>query len=137
MTKLYVRNVMNTKMMRLLIATFLVFGVTSANAFTSYGVRGCGKLISAIDTTADRDKYNKDLTTMVVKGWIAGYVTAHNSWIGELTKDSNADAIARTDIEGVWMSVLNYCRQNPLQNVNHAMVDTLNQLDQQNPKKKR
>ncbi len=128
---------MNAKNILSILTLVLTLSLTDANAFTSYGVRGCGKLISAVDTTADRDKYVKDLTTMVVQGWIAGYVTAHNSWIGELTKDSNADAIARTDIEGVWMSVLNYCRQNPLQNVNHAMVDTLNQLDQQNPKKKR
>jgi len=128
---------MNVKVIVSILSLVLTLSVSDANAFTSYGVRGCGKLISAVDTTAERDKYNKDMTTMVVKGWIAGYVTAHNSWIGELTKDSNADAIARTDIEGVWMSVLNYCRQNPLQNVNHAMVDTLNQLDQQNPKKKR
>jgi hypothetical protein len=128
---------MTTKIVQLLITTFLAFGVTSANAFTSYGVRGCGKLISAVDTTAERDKINKDMTTMVVKGWLAGYVSAHNSWIGELTKDSNADSIAKTDIEGVWMSVLNYCRQNPLQSVLNATVDTLNQLDQQNPKKKR
>lgn len=128
---------MNAKNILSILTLVLTLSVADANAFTSYGVRGCGKLISAVDTTADRDKYVKDLTTMVVQGWIAGYVTAHNSWIGELTKDNNADAIARTDIEGVWMSVLNYCRQNPLQNVNHAIVDTLNQLDQQNPKKKR
>jgi hypothetical protein len=128
---------MNAKNILSILTLVLTLSVSDANAFTSYGVRGCGKLISAVDTTAERDKYVKDLTTMVVQGWIAGYVTAHNSWIGELTKDNNADAIARTDIEGVWMSVLNYCRQNPLQNVNHAIVDTLNQLDQQNPKKKR
>jgi hypothetical protein len=128
---------MKIKLIAPILSAVLLLYLPNANAFTSYGVRGCGKLISAVDTTAERDKMNKDMTTMVVKGWIAGYVTAHNSWIGELTKDSKADAIARTDIEGVWMSVLNYCRQNPLQNVNHAMVDTLNQLDQQNPKKKR
>ncbi len=127
---------MNTKVILFILSILFTLNVSDANAFTSYGVRGCGKLISAVDTTSERDKYNKDMTTMVVKGWIAGYVTAHNSWIGELTKDSNADAIAKTDIDGVWMSVLNYCRKNPLQDVMYAMVDTLNQLDQQNLKKK-
>lgn len=128
---------MNAKIVVSIFSVFITLYVPNVNAFTSYGVRGCGKLISAVDTNAEKDKYNKDLTTMVVKSWIAGYVTSHNSWLGELTKDKDADAIAKTDIDGVWMSVLNYCRQNPLQNVNDAMVDTLNQLDQPKQNKKR
>jgi hypothetical protein len=117
------------------ISTLLLLSLsfTYANAYTSYGARGCGQLISAVDTTSERDKYTKDLTTMIVKGWIAGYITANNSWLEAVTK--NGDAIAKTDLDGVWMSVLNYCRANPLKNTTDAMVDTLNQLEPTPPTK--
>jgi hypothetical protein len=105
-------------------------------AYSSYGVRGCGTLISAIDTTDKKDEYNKDLTKMVVQGWIAGYVSAYNSWIEVITKKKDADVIATTDINGVWQSVLNYCRANPLQNVNDAMGDIIDKLDTQQKKKR-
>ena len=105
-------------------------------AYSSYGVRGCGTLISAIDTTDKKDEYNKDLTKMVVQGWIAGYVSAYNSWIEVITKKKDADVIATTDINGVWQSVLNYCRANPLHNVNDAMGDIIDKLDTQQKKKR-
>lgn len=116
----------------LLFATF----VSNANAFSSYGNRGCGKLISAIDTTDKKDEYSKDLTRMVVQGWIAGYVTAYNSWQEAITKKKDTDVIGTTDIDGVWQSVLNYCRANPLQSVADAMGDTIDKLDAQQKKKR-
>jgi hypothetical protein len=127
---------MNKNITKLLIATLFVFGVSNAYAFASYGARGCGKLISAIDTTDKKDEYNKDLTRMVVQGWIAGYVTAYNSWQEVVTKKKDTDVIGATDIDGVWQSVLNYCRANPLQNVNDAMGDTIDKLDTQQKKKR-
>jgi hypothetical protein len=127
---------MTSLITRLIIASLLVFGVTTANAFTSYGVRGCGTLISAIDTTDKKDEYSKDLTKMVVQGWIAGYVTAYNSWQEVVTKKKDTDVIGTTDINGVWQSVLNYCRANPLQNVNDAMGDIIDKLDSQQKRKR-
>jgi hypothetical protein len=127
---------MTSLITRLIIASLFVFGVTTANAFTSYGVRGCGTLISAIDTTDKKDEYSKDLTKMVVQGWIAGYVTAYNSWQEVVTKKKDTDVIATTDINGVWQSVLNYCRANPLQNVNDAMGDIIDKLDSQQKRKR-
>ena len=127
---------MNLLTIRLFIAFLLVFGITNANAFSSYGVRGCGKLISAIDTTDKKDEYNKDLTKMVVQSWIAGYITAYNSWQEVVTKKKDTDVIGTTDINGVWQSVLNYCRANPLQNVNDAMSDIIDKLDTQQKKKR-
>lgn len=121
---------------QLLIGSMLLFVVTNASAFTSYGVRGCGKLVSAIDTNDKKDEYNKDLTRMVVQAWIAGYVTAYNSWQEVVTKKKDTDVIGTTDIDGVWQSVLNYCRANPLQNVNDAMSDTIDKLDTQQKKKR-
>ena len=114
----------------------LSLSLTNAHAFSSYGVRGCGKLLSAIDTNDKKDEYNKDLTRMVVQGWIAGYVTAYNSWQETLTKKRDTDIIGATDIDGVWQSVLNYCRANPLQNVNDAMNDTIDKLDTQSKRKR-
>lgn len=121
---------------------FLIFilllglSITNAHAFSSYGVRGCGKLISTIDTTDKKDEYSKDLTRMVVQAWIAGYITAYNSWQEVVTKKKDVDVIGTTDIDGVWQSVLNYCRANPLQNVNDAMGDIIDKLDVQQKKKR-
>ena len=115
---------------------FLSLFLTNANAFSSYGVRGCGKLISSIDTTDKKDEYNRDITRMVVQGWIAGYITAYNSWQEAVTKKKDTDVIGTTDIDGVWQSVLNYCRANPLQNVNDAMGDIIDKLDTQQKKRR-
>ena len=114
----------------------LGLSITNAHAFSSYGVRGCGKLISTIDTTDKKDEYSKDLTRMVVQAWIAGYITAYNSWQEVVTKKKDVDVIGTTDIDGVWQSVLNYCRANPLQNVNDAMGDIIDKLDVQQKKKR-
>ena len=120
-----------------MLAVFLLaLCVGNTYAFSSYGVRGCGKLVSAIDTNDEREKYNKDLTRMIVQGWIAGYVTAYNSWQEVVTKKKDTDVIGTTDIDGVWQSVLNYCRANPLQNVNDAMGDIIEKLDAQQKKKR-
>jgi hypothetical protein len=120
---------MTKKLLISILSVFLSLSITDANAFTTYGARGCGKLISAIDTTDKKDEYNKNATKMVVQGWIAGYVTAYNSWQEAVTKKSDTDVIGSTDIEGVWQSMLNYCRANPLKNVVDAMSDTIDKLD--------
>jgi len=126
---------MTTNMTRLLLATFLVFGIANANAASTYGVRGCGKLISAIDTNSEKDKFYKDATRMVVQGWIAGYVSSHNSWLEIVTQKKDIDIIGTTDIDGVWQSVLNYCRANPLQNVYDAMQVIIDGLEEQRKKR--
>ena len=127
---------MTTKITQIVLFLFLTFSYAQTQAFTSYGVRGCGTLISAIDTTDKKDEYSKDLTRMVVQGWIAGYLTAYNSWQEVVTKKKDTDVIGTTDINGVWQSVLNYCRANPLQNVNDAMGDIIDKLDTQQKKKR-
>lgn len=126
---------MRNKLLISILSLFLSLSLTDANAFATYGARGCGKLISAIDTTDKKDEYNKTATKMVVQGWIAGYVTAYNTWQEAVTKKNDTDVIASTDIEGVWQSVLNYCRANPLKNVIDAMNDTIDKLDTQSKPK--
>ena len=127
---------MAKKLLLSIFALLLSLSFTEVYAFTSYGARGCGTLTSAIDTTDKKDEYSKDLTRMVVQGWIAGYVSAYNSWLEVVTKKKDTDVIGATDINGVWQSVLNYCRANPLQNVNDAMGDTIDKLDTQQKKKR-
>jgi hypothetical protein len=134
--KLSKEREMAKKLLISIFALLLSLSFTEVYAFTSYGARGCGTLISAIDTTDKKDEYSKDLTRMVVQGWIAGYVSAYNSWQEVVTKKKDTDVIGATDINGVWQSVLNYCRANPLQNVNDAMGDTIDKLDTQQKKKR-
>lgn len=114
--------------MQLLIVTSLVFGISNANAYTSYGARGCGSFVSAVDTTSEKDKFAKNYMETTVKAWIAGYVTSFNMWLDANNNKDNSDIVLTTDIDGVYMSVLNYCRANPLQNINNATDDTIKQL---------
>ena len=127
---------MTLKHLLFIFIIFMNLNIGNAHAYTSYGARGCGTLITAIDTTDKKDEYSKDLTKMVVQGWIAGYISAYNSWLEVVTKKKDTDVIATTDINGVWQSVLNYCRANPLQNVNDAMGDIIDKLDSQQRKKR-
>jgi hypothetical protein len=127
---------MPTKQIIAVFTLLFALSLQNANAFMSYGVRGCGKFVSAVDATGEKDKYNKDLTEMVVKSWIAGYATSYNSWLDAITKKDNSDVFGKTDIDGVYMSILNYCRAYPLNNISEAMTDTINQLDPQQPKRK-
>ena len=105
------------------------------HAYSVYGATGCGKLISAVDVANKKDDYDSGLTKVSVYAWIAGYITAYNSLQEIITKKKNANVIETTDIAGVWQSTINYCKENPLKNVNDAMVDTIVKLDS-NVKKK-
>ena len=127
---------MSKKSTTAIFALLLSLSITNAYAYTSYGVRGCGKLIGAIDTTSKEDKNVKDLTEISIKSWIGGYITAYNSWLDGVNKTDNSDVIAKTDIDGIWMSMLNYCRANPLNNMNEAMIETINQLTPPQKKKR-
>ncbi len=113
----------------LFIAITIFISITNAHAYMSYGSTGCGTLISAVDTTSEKDKYSKDLNEVIVKSWIAGYITACNSWMETVTNKSNFDVISTTDVEGVYMSVVKYCRAHPLENITVAIVSTLNELE--------
>jgi hypothetical protein len=124
------------KKLSFICAIIFILYAPFAQAYSSYGVRGCGKFISVVDSTSESDKYVKNLTEISVKGWIAGYITAHNAWLDAISKKDASDAIATTDIDGVYMSVVNHCRANPLNSTNDAIVDTLNQLDSKSKRKR-
>ena len=111
---------MKIKFVTLLLLFFTYFISINANAYTSYGARGCGSFVSAVDT--------KNYMETTVKAWIAGYVTSFNMWLDANNNKDNSDIVLTTDIDGVYMSVLNYCRANPLQNINNATDDTIKQL---------
>ena len=119
---------MKIKFVTLLLLFFTYFISINANAYTSYGARGCGSFVSAVDTTSEKDKFAKNYMETTVKAWIAGYVTSFNMWLDANNNKDNSDIVLTTDIDGVYMSVLNYCRANPLQNINNATDDTIKQL---------
>ena len=118
----------NRKTLLLVIAISFCTLTSIAHAYTSYGIRGCGKLISEVDTTSDKDRHLRDITEIAVKNWIAGYVTSYNAWLEGITNKEDSNVIKNTDIVGVYMSIINYCRANPLRDTNDAMTDTINQL---------
>ncbi len=118
-----------------LIFTFIFLSFSNvASAYSSYGARGCGNLISIVDSTSDKSKYEKNITEISIKSWIAGYFTAHNTWLDAITNKNDSNAIASTDIDGVYMSIINYCRNNPLQNTVDAIVNTMDQIDKRSKK---
>jgi hypothetical protein len=106
--------------------------LVNAQSYTSYGARGCGTTISAVDSKND---YEKRLVEISTKSWIGGYVTAYNSWSSAIGKKE--DILVSSNIEGAYMSVINYCRANPLQNISDAMVDTIDKLAPPAPSKRR
>lgn len=122
------------KIIKVVLFLTLSFSFATSQAYMTYGVKGCGSLINDVDRTSDKDKFAKDLTEATVMTWLAGYISAYNSWLAAVSKKENSNIIASTDMDGVYRSVVNYCRTNPLKNVNDAINDTLEQL--RNPPKR-
>jgi hypothetical protein len=123
---------MATRLASLVFVLLLGSGLANAQTYTSYGARGCGSLVKAVDTTNPANKYEKDFVELSTKSWIGGYITAYNSWNVAVSKNPNI--LSSSDIDGAYMSMLIYCRANPLKDLSDAIADTINQLS---PKKKR
>jgi hypothetical protein len=123
---------MAIRLASLVFVLLLSSGLASAQSYTSYGARGCGSLVKAVDTTNPANKYEKDFVELSTKSWIGGYITAYNSWNVAVSKNPNI--LSSSDIDGAYMSMLIYCRANPLKDLSDAIADTINQLS---PKKKR
>jgi len=123
---------MAIRLASLVFVLLLGSGLASAQSYTSYGARGCGSLVKAVDTTNPANKYEKDFVELSTKSWIGGYITAYNSWNVAVSKNPNI--LSSSDIDGAYMSMLIYCRANPLKDLSDAIADTINQLA---PKKKR
>ena len=123
---------MATRLASLVFVLLLGSGLANAQTYTSYGARGCGSLVKAVDTTNPANKYEKDFVELSTKSWIGGYITAYNSW--NIAVSKNPNILSSSDIDGAYMSMLIYCRANPLKDLSDAIADTINQLS---PKKKR
>lgn len=123
---------MAIRLASLVFALLLGSGLANAQTYTSYGARGCGSLVKAVDTTNPANKYEKDFVELSTKSWIGGYITAYNSW--NIAVSKNPNILSSSDIDGAYMSMLIYCRANPLKDLSDAIADTINQLS---PKKKR
>jgi hypothetical protein len=82
-----------------------------------------------MDSRADSDKTMQTMTDVAVKAWIAGYITAYNGWLDEIYKRNDSDVMASTDLDGVYMSLMKYCRDNPLENAAGGMESIIRQLE--------
>jgi hypothetical protein len=89
-----------------------------------------------MDSRADSDKTMQTMTDIAVKAWIAGYITSYNSWLDVIDKRKDSDIMASTDLEGVYMSLMKYCRDNPLENVAGGMDSIIRQLEAKSKPKK-
>ena len=123
---------MAIRLASLVFVLLLGSGLANAQTYTSYGARGCGSLVKAVDTTNPANKYEKVFVELSTKSWIGGYITAYNSW--NIAVSKNPNILSSSDIDGAYMSMLIYCRANPLKDLSDAIADTINQLS---PKKKR
>ncbi len=129
---------MKIKTTHLLLSLLLSVAATTANAYNTYGARGCGKLVSLMDSRAESDKTMQTMTDIAVKAWIAGYITAYNSWLDLIDKRNDSDVMASTDLDGVYMSLMKYCRDNPLENAAGGMETVIQQLEAKSkPKSKK
>lgn len=128
--------ILKIKIKHLLLSIFLTVSATTANAYTTYGARGCGKLVSLMDSRAESDKTIQTMTDVAVKAWIAGYITAYNGWLDLIHKRGNSDVMASTDLDGVYMSLMKYCRDNPLENAAGGMESIIQQLEAKSKPKK-
>jgi hypothetical protein len=126
------------KTTHILLSLLLCVAASTANAYNTYGARGCGKLVSLMDSRAESDKTMQTMTDIAVKAWIAGYITAYNSWLDLIDKRNDSDIMASTDLDGVYMSLMQYCRDNPLENAAGGMEKVIQQLESKSrPKSKK
>ena len=123
---------MSYRSLTLILVLLLSSGAAISQGFTVYGAKGCGSLISSLESS---NKYEKDLVTTTTKSWIGGFLSAYNSWYSALYKSPSI--LGSSDIDGAYMSVVNYCRANPLKDISDAMYDTVNSLLPTTPSKKR
>ena len=89
-----------------------------------------------MDSRAESDKTMQTMTDIAVKAWIAGYITAYNSWLDLIDKRNDSDLMASTDLDGVYMSLMKYCRENPLENAAGGMESIIRQLEAKSKPKK-
>lgn len=91
---------------------------STSSQYSTYGVNGCGKFISSLDTA---NKLTKEIKISAYENWIAGYITAYN-------KQNGGNVIASTDIDGVFAAIVKYCNANPLKDTNDAIRHTIEEL---------
>jgi hypothetical protein len=93
----------------ILIISALFISSVETQAWTRYGGDvSCGKLISQTD---------KKFFVWEARGWAFGYI----SGINELTEQTWKKP---PDEDSIWLAVLNYCKDNPLDYLYEATVET-------------
>jgi hypothetical protein len=98
----------------LLLLLVSLFMTSSSFAYTIFGTRTCGDLLSS-----DRD--NNKITELVVGVWMQGYITARNY---ELRRE-----VDHIDVDSLYYAVIKFCRDNPLQDNDDAAIHIYSNLE--------
>ncbi len=114
------RDFMSLKKLTPLLFLFFIVSCSDSTSsqYSTYGVNGCGKFISSLDSA---NKFAKEIKISSYENWIAGYITAYN-------RQNGGNVIATTDIDGVFAAIVKYCKDNPLKDTNDAIEHTIKEL---------
>lgn len=96
----------------LLLASCSAWGGDSEGRYSGRGI-GCGEFIQDV----------RNNRTLQCSAWFAGYITAFN----RQTADTY-NILAGTDLPGVRLWMENYCKQNPLKDIDDGMRQLTSEL---------
>jgi len=111
-------------MVVLLCAALVTFrpGALAVDAEGNYktiGNRSCGQWVSARKEGNPAER----IEHLAITGWIGGYLTAYNN------HTQNVYGITgRVDLDGIYLWIDKYCRENPLRGINNAMDQLIFEL---------
>jgi len=106
-------------MAALVIAVLLIGGTAWANKDTyrsfGAGTESCGRWTMV--------KEARSQANVVFKQWINGYLTAYNGWV-----EFGSGNVEKTQPEGAWAWIDNYCQDNPLNDVAWAAAKLIDAI---------
>ena len=100
----------------LLIGLMLSATVLEANAVEIRGLISCGVWV--------KDRVEKEIGEVVNEMWLIGYLSG-------LATGANSDFLRGSDNESIFLWVDNYCRANPLKNLDDAGIYLAYELQKQ------
>jgi hypothetical protein len=108
---------------RLMIGTLLLMLVAgNASAIDAQGNFVTHGEISCADYVAEYDAGVRDRN-----GWITGYLSAYNTWL----VNGREDIIEGIDVFSVFLTIANYCRRYPEEDLGSAMIELLFELEKE------
>ena len=101
------------KQLLLLLLISLFMTSSSYASYLQEGNLSCGTIIS-------NDKKNSDISEYYILGWVRGYITARNY--------ENSNISNHVDADSIKYSVLKYCNDNPLKDLDSAVFNIYSQI---------